>query len=100
MSHAEPLDDFARWTTRLDRWSERLHARGLNGAASALLDAVEPLGPFGAQMLWIAQPALALMAPRDEIASLARLLETPGGIAWLRGRLSGADADDEESHHD
>ncbi|NLE52056.1 MAG: hypothetical protein GX613_11685 [Chloroflexi bacterium] len=100
MSHAEPLDDFARWADRLDRWSARLRARRLDGIAGALLDAIEPLGPFGAQMLWVAQPALGLLAPRDEVASLARLLEAPGGVAWLRDRLVGVGADDEESHHD
>ena len=51
-------------------------------------------------MLWVAQPALGLLAPRDEVASLARLLEAPGGVAWLRDRLVGVGADDEESHHD
>lgn len=98
MHHAEPPDDLTRWTPRLERWSETLRARRLDGVAGALLDAVEPLGPFGAQMLWIAQPVLAVIAPRDEIAALARVLEAPGGVAWLRDRLAGAD--DKESHHD
>jgi hypothetical protein len=59
----------------------------LDGLIGALLDAAEPLGPLGAQLLWIAQPTLGLLVPRDEIASLARLIEAPGGVAWVREQL-------------
>lgn len=98
MHHTEPLDDLTHLTARLERWSARLRARRLDGVAGTLLDAAEPLGPFGAQILWIAQPALAWIAPRHEVATLARVLEAPGGVAWLRDRLAGAD--DEESYYE
>jgi hypothetical protein len=62
-----------------------------------LLDVIEPLGPLGAQLLWIAQPALGLLLPQNnatqgnmwqDIDGLARLLEHPTGIAWLRLALT------------
>jgi hypothetical protein len=55
------------------------------------LDVAEPLSPLGAQLLWIAQPTLGLMVPRQEIAALARLLEQPDGMAWVREQLTGMD---------
>ncbi len=73
-----------RWAARLDRWSRRLH---LHGLLTALLDAAEPLGPLGAQVIWIAQPVLGLFVPRPEIDALARLLDAPGGMAWLNAQL-------------
>jgi hypothetical protein len=76
------------WEPRLARWAERLRAARLIGAVGTLLDAAEPLGPLGAQLLWVAQPTLGLFLPRAEIASLARLLDEPGGVAWLRERLT------------
>lgn len=92
-----PQDDLARMSARLGRWSARLRALRLEGLAGALLDALEPLGPLGAQMLWIAQPALAWITPRDEVAALARLLEAPGGVVWLREQLAGGDHPGEET---
>jgi hypothetical protein len=91
MVEGEHVPDSGPWTPRLRRWAQRLRAAGLDGAVGALLDAAEPLGPLGAQMLWIAQPALGLVAPRDEVASLARLLDAPGGVAWLREQLAAPD---------
>lgn len=77
-----------RWVARLDRWSRRLH---LHGMLTALLDAAEPLGPVGAQFLWVAQPVLGLFTPRHEIDALARLLDAPGGVAWLHAQLDDPD---------
>ena len=85
------LPDAGYWTPRLARWSRRLHAARLDGLVSVLLDAIEPLGPLGAQLLWIAQPTLGLLLPRDEVASLARLLDAPGGVAWLHQQLAAPD---------
>lgn len=85
----------AVWAGRLARCAARLHQARLHGMALALLDAGEPLGPLGAQMLWIAQPALGLIAPRSEIDGLARILEAPGGVAWVREHLGTPSSDGE-----
>lgn len=87
MSIVEHVPEAARWAERLAHWSQRLRAARLDGLAGMLLDAAEPLGPLGAQLLWVTQPALGLFVPRDDIAALARLLDAPGGMAWLRAQL-------------
>jgi hypothetical protein len=61
---------------------------GLAGAVETLLDAAEPLGPLGAQVLWVAQPTLSLFMPRGEITALAQCLDEPGGVAQLREQLA------------
>jgi hypothetical protein len=91
MPYVEQSPEAEHWADRLGRWSKRLHAARLNGLVGMLLDVVEPLGPLGAQMLWVAQPTLGLLVPRDEVASLARLLEAPGGVGWLREQLGEPD---------
>ncbi|HLY28524.1 MAG TPA: hypothetical protein VKQ72_19410 [Aggregatilineales bacterium] len=74
---------------RMVALSSRLHAAGLEGVTDVLLDVAGPLGPLGAQALWIAQPVLGLMLPSDEIDGLARVLESPSGVDWLRDALIG-----------
>lgn len=86
MSHAEYGPDAAQWAVRLARWAQRRRLRGLLAAA---LELGEPLGPVGAQVLWIAQPALSMFLPRTDIDTLARLIEAPGGVAWLRAQIDG-----------
>lgn len=89
-----PADQLERIQNRLRKWAVRLHALGLCDIADSLLGAAEPLGSFGAQLLWVAQPALNLLMPADEINALARLLDDPAGLAWLREELTGyADSD-------
>ncbi|MCC7452003.1 MAG: hypothetical protein IT324_31650 [Anaerolineae bacterium] len=83
-----PADRPDRLHQRLNRWSAQLRSAGLDGLVGTLLDAAEPLGPLGAQLLWIAQPALGLLTPADEIDELARLLDDPAGMAWLRAELA------------
>lgn len=87
MSNAEHLPNAADWQPRLARWGRRLRALHLGGPAGIVLDVLEPLGPFGAHLLWVLQPTLRLIAPRADIASLARLLDAPGGSSWLRAQL-------------
>ncbi len=78
-------------------WIEQIRARGWGDALGAALDVLEPLGPLGAQMLWIAQPAAHLIGGWGEmVGDLARLLEEPGGIDRLRRALE----DDEIDHPD
>jgi hypothetical protein len=68
-------------------WIEGVRARGLGNALSVALDVLEPLGPLGAQLLWVAGPALGLFVSRDALGSLANALEEPGGIERLREQL-------------
>ena len=79
-------------------WIEAVQARGWENAVSAALDVIEPLGPLGAQMLWVAQPAARLIGGwGDMLGALATALEEPGGIARLRHALDedeGAETDD------
>ncbi|MBZ0278527.1 MAG: hypothetical protein K8I60_20435 [Anaerolineae bacterium] len=68
-------------------WIAYAKAQGWGGAVTLALDALEPLGPLGAQLLWITQPVLGLAINRDVVADLAQMLETPGGIEALRRQL-------------
>ena len=86
-----PTDHLDTLRQRLSGWALRLRAVGLDGFVSALLDAAEPLGPLGAQMLWVAQPTLKLFMPTREIDGLAELLDDPEGMIWLRQILTEPD---------
>jgi hypothetical protein len=68
-------------------WVQQVRARGLSGALGVALDVIEPFGPLGAQVLWVAGPALSLVVPRAAITGLAEALEQPGGIERLRQAL-------------
>lgn len=71
-------------------WINHMKARGLDGALGLALDALEPLGPLGAQMLWVLQPALGVLGgpqARAAVDDLAQALEAPGGVDRLRARL-------------
>jgi hypothetical protein len=70
-------------------WIATLQRRGWSDPLCTLLDALEPLGPVGAQILWAAQPALRLIGVRsqDAVSALALALEEPGGVQLLQARL-------------
>jgi hypothetical protein len=91
---ATDTERVGRAKQRIVRWSAALRAMGLDGLAGTFLDAVEPLGPLGAQILWVAQPTLGLVMPSDEIDGLARLLDEPDGFAWLRAEFTGSIGED------
>jgi hypothetical protein len=73
-------------------WIERIRARGLEQVFCTALDVLEPFGPLGAQLIWVAQPATRLIG-RDlwgeALTGLAEALEEPGGVERLRQRLEG-----------
>ena len=73
-------------------WIEQIQARGLEQVVCTVLDVLEPFGPLGAQLIWVAQPA-ANMIGRDlwgnALTALAEALEEPGGVSRLRERLEG-----------
>lgn len=68
-------------------WIEQVKRRGLVTPVRVLLDIVEPLGPLGAQILWVAQPVSGLFGASSVVGQLAKTLEEPGGIDHLRHRL-------------
>jgi hypothetical protein len=73
-------------------WIEQIHARGLEQVFCTALDVLEPFGPLGAQIIWVAQPAVHLIGRDlwgDALTALAEALEEPGGVARLRQRLEG-----------
>ncbi len=68
-------------------WVESVKARGLGHALSIALDVFEPLGLFGAQLLYTAQPVLGVFVRRSTLEEIAGLMEQPGGIEQLRQYL-------------
>lgn len=70
-----------------DAWVQWAKAHGWGPLLSAVLDAFEPLGPLGAQLLWTAQPALRLFGADASVTALAQALEAPEGIDALRAQL-------------
>jgi hypothetical protein len=80
--------------TEMD-WIKQIKARGLGGAFGVLLDIIEPMGPLGAQILWVAQPTLRVFGAGETLGHMAQALEEPGGIERLRSLLNDAnDAND------
>lgn len=85
MAHHDTLAD----------WIERIKARGLGNWLALALDVLEPLGPLGAQVVWVAQPVLGLWLPRSALGGLAEALEAPGGVEGLRVLLEANDTDND-----
>jgi hypothetical protein len=80
-------------TTNLEpQWIQQVKARKLGGVVSVALDALAPLGPLGAQLVYVAQPALGLFIAHDALTELAQSLEEPDGIARLRALLDEDDS--------
>ena len=53
---------------------------GFGWLADAAGSAARPLAPLLAQLLWIAQPGLALFGQGQATGALAELLDSPGGL--------------------
>ena len=68
-------------------WVQQAKARGLAVPLRVLLDALEPLGPVGAQLLYIAQPAASLWGGAQMVGHIAAALEQPEGVEHLRQLL-------------
>lgn len=79
--------DRVRWEQKFADWGTQLRAWQLDGLAASFLDAAEPLSVLGAQMLYVAQPALGVFLPREDVGQLARLLEDPANLVWMREAL-------------
>jgi hypothetical protein len=73
--------------TTSPEWVQQAKVRGLGNALGIALDVLEPLGPLGAQLLWVSQPVLSLLVSRATLNHLAQALEEPGGIEQLKQQL-------------
>ncbi|MDT8305761.1 MAG: hypothetical protein RRC07_07475 [Anaerolineae bacterium] len=72
----------------LRRVAATVRQRGLRGLAVFSLQAGRPLTLVAGQLLWIGQPALSLLWPARQIATLAELLEQPGATDLLLDYLN------------
>jgi hypothetical protein len=77
-------EDFA---APVNRWRNWLQRHRLTSVVLALLHLAEPFALFGAQVLYIAQPAAGLFIESRKISDWAHFLETPGSVNWLRQQL-------------
>ena len=68
-------------------WLDEVKARGWAGPLRLMLDALAPLGPLGAQMLYVFQPVASVFGRRDVVGQIARKLEEPGGVEDIRRQL-------------
>ena len=82
MSHS-PLQD----NTLSADLAKQIRARGFGAMALLFLEAGRPLALLSAQLLWIAQPVLALVGRSDGIGQWAQFLEEPGSIDALIAEL-------------
>ena len=80
----DPTAADASEPTSLARTLARL---GLGSSARLLLDAARPVSWLGAQLLWVAQPTLALFGAGPGVARLARTLEDERALAALAAVL-------------
>ncbi len=74
--------------------ADRIRRLGLAAPVSILLEAGRPLAFVAAQLLWLSQPLLSFMLPRQEVAGAAELLEDPesvGVLIQMLGREPGHD---------
>ena len=69
-------------------WIKQIKAHGLGGTFAVFLDIIEPLGPLGAQILWVAQPTLRVFGTGETLDHVAQALEEPGGIERIRSLLN------------
>ncbi len=65
--------DQQRW----HEWAQFLHRRGLGRWVAALLEAVGPLSVLAAQLIYVGQPLLEFIVPKENLDALARLFDDP-----------------------
>ena len=68
-----------RWLTLAHNWQQRADQAGLGGVSRAVVEALQPLAPLAAQLLWVAQPTFGLLGRGAAIGVLAEMLEHPVG---------------------
>jgi hypothetical protein len=63
--------------------ADRLRQLGLRQPALTALEIGRPFAFVAGQLLWLAQPLLGLLTPRDTLSQLAELLEEPESVGML-----------------
>lgn len=81
----------------IEQLAATLRRKGWGIPALVVLEAGRPLTFLGGQLLWLAQPALSLFMPGDEVRRMAELLENPQAVTALLARLETAVAPPQES---
>jgi len=56
-------------------WADLLHRWGVQDATATLLESLGPLTLLGAQVVYLGQPVLNLVAPNNHLTALANMLE-------------------------
>jgi hypothetical protein len=59
------------------KWADVLHRWGMQEMAATMLEAIGPLKFIGAQAVYISQPILDTIMPKDTITAIANLLDKP-----------------------
>jgi len=80
-------------------WIDAARSRGLTGALDLMFDVLEPVGPLGAQVLYVVQPLAGIFGWRQAVGDIATALEEPGGVDGLRRTLHAPDAADTPESH-
>lgn len=88
---AQQLEQVRQWLERVAPNLQRM-GTGLDSLLDILIQT--PLGFIAAQTLLIAQPVLSRLTESGVYESLARLLSTAEGTAWLREQLIRIDGKD------
>ena len=68
-------------------WIQVVRGRGWQNAAHLLLDALEPMAPVAAQMLWMFQPVVGVFGNQKALRDFAEILDAPQGVDALRQQL-------------
>ncbi|HSG15243.1 MAG TPA: hypothetical protein VLE70_02825 [Anaerolineae bacterium] len=63
--------------------ADRIRQLGFRYPVLAVLEAGQPFAFVAGQMLWLSQPALALVMPREVLAQTAEMLEDPEAVSSL-----------------
>jgi hypothetical protein len=83
----------ARDEAFLQRVAEGISGHGLRLPTLIILEAGRPLTLPAGQLMWLAEPLLCLLWPRERLRRIAQLLEDPGAVAQLISYLN-----EEECH--
>ena len=59
------------------KWVETLHRWGMQETAAVVIEAAEPLSYLGAQAVYVGQPFLNAVFPKEHVSAFADLLESP-----------------------